>query len=117
MLRRHARALLKPQKTLYVDKVLDRCGGNQCLLLVGQFSSSGGSWLWALGHQRPVEYRALHYKLADRIVINNSPFRECLLVPLESPERYDFFTLLVPDFKKRIVAILAPYPWRTKDIT
>ena len=50
-----------------------------------------------------------------RYVANDAPFGECILVPLESPERYDFFTLLVPDFKKRIVAVLPPYPWRMKD--
>lgn len=44
-----------------------------------------------------------------------SPVGDCLLVPLETPERYDFFTLLVPDFKKRIVAVLPPYPWRLKE--
>ncbi|MBI4385666.1 hypothetical protein HY573_02450 [Candidatus Parcubacteria bacterium] len=42
----------------------------------------------------------------------DSPFGEFILIPLEAPERYDFFTLLVPDFKKRIVAALSSYPWR-----
>jgi hypothetical protein len=50
-----------------------------------------------------------------RYVTTDAPFGECILIPLESPERYDFFTLLVPDFKKRIVAVLPTYPWRMKD--
>jgi hypothetical protein len=44
-----------------------------------------------------------------------SPFSSCILVPLEAPERYDCFTLLAPDLKKRIVAVLPLYPWRVKD--
>jgi hypothetical protein len=50
-----------------------------------------------------------------RYLVNDAPFVECIIVPLESPERYDFFTLLVPDFKQRIVAALPPYPWRLKE--
>ena len=46
---------------------------------------------------------------------SNSPLGEFILAPLEMPERYDFFTLLCPDFKRRIVAVLNPYPWRMKD--
>lgn len=46
----------------------------------------------------------------------NSPFSpdEFILIPLEVPERFDSFTLLAKDFKKRIVAVLSPYPWRMK---
>ena len=36
-----------------------------------------------------------------------------ILIPLESAERYDSFTIFVPDFKKRIATVLTPYPWRT----
>ncbi len=43
------------------------------------------------------------------------PFGEFILMPLETPERYDFFTLRAPDFKRRIIAALPPYPWRTKE--
>ncbi|MEK9173551.1 MAG: hypothetical protein AAB594_03215 [Patescibacteria group bacterium] len=43
---------------------------------------------------------------------SNPVLGDILLAPLEYPERYDFFTLLCPDFKKRIVAVLLPYPWR-----
>lgn len=46
---------------------------------------------------------------------NDSPLGEFILIPLEAPERYDFFTLLAPDFKRRIAAVLPPYPWRLKD--
>lgn len=42
----------------------------------------------------------------------NSPLGTFILVPLESPERYDFFTLKVPSFKERIVPVLPTYPWR-----
>jgi hypothetical protein len=35
-----------------------------------------------------------------------------LLVPLEFAERYSSFSAFVPDFSKRIVSILKPYPWR-----
>jgi hypothetical protein len=52
-----------------------------------------------------------------RYLAADAPFGECILVPLESPERYDFFTLLAPDFKQRIVAALPPYPWRLKEST
>ncbi len=41
--------------------------------------------------------------------ISNGRF---ILVPLETAERYDFFEILAPGFKKRIVSILTPYPWR-----
>ncbi len=41
--------------------------------------------------------------------------KEFLLVPLEVSEQYDFFTIFVPDFKKRIVPVLPPYPWRLKE--
>lgn len=37
-----------------------------------------------------------------------------ILIPLERPERYVFFDLLVPDFTKRITAVFPPYPWRLK---
>lgn len=50
-----------------------------------------------------------------RYLMADAPFGEYILVPLEAPERYDFFTLLVPDFKQRIVAALPPYPWRLKE--
>lgn len=46
---------------------------------------------------------------------NDSPLDEFILIPLEAPERYDFFTLLAPDFKRRIAAVLPPYPWRLKN--
>jgi hypothetical protein len=49
-----------------------------------------------------------------RYLLADAPFGECILVPLESPERYDFFILLAPDFKQRIAAALPPYPWRLK---
>lgn len=45
----------------------------------------------------------------------NSPFGEFILAPLEVPERYDFFALLSPEFKKRVASVLSPYPWRLKD--
>lgn len=37
-----------------------------------------------------------------------------LLVPFEAPERYDFFELLAPNFKQRIVSIVHLYPWRSE---
>lgn len=45
---------------------------------------------------------------------NNSPFPngQFILIPLEFPERYVFFSTLAPDFKKRVASILKPYPWR-----
>ena len=43
------------------------------------------------------------------------PFQgEFILIPLESPERYDFFKVLSKDFKKRIISVLSYYPWRIK---
>lgn len=46
---------------------------------------------------------------------NNSPFPngQLILIPLEFPERYVFFSILAPDFKKRVVSVLNPYPWRS----
>ncbi|MCX6751755.1 MAG: hypothetical protein NT161_03275 [Candidatus Nomurabacteria bacterium] len=35
-----------------------------------------------------------------------------LFVPLGNPERYIFFSTLVPEFKKRILNVLKLYPWR-----
>ena len=46
---------------------------------------------------------------------SDSPLGEFILMPLEAPERYDFFTLLAPDFKRRIAAVLSPYPWRLRE--
>ena len=44
----------------------------------------------------------------------DSPFPcgQFLLVPLEFPERYVFFAVMAPEFKKRITAIVRSYPWR-----
>ena len=44
----------------------------------------------------------------------NSPLgtNDFILIPLEYPERFDNFTILAPDFKKRIVSALSYYPWR-----
>lgn len=42
----------------------------------------------------------------------SSLFGDFILLPLEAPERYVFFSVLAPDFQKRIVAVLKPYPWR-----
>ena len=47
---------------------------------------------------------------------DESPFGQFILMPLETPERYDFFTINVPDFKKRIVTVLSLYPWRLKEV-
>ncbi len=46
----------------------------------------------------------------------NSPFgqEDFILLPLEAAERYDSFTIFVEDFKKRVVSVLTPYPWRMK---
>ena len=48
------------------------------------------------------------------LVSEDSPFtsEQFILIPLEFPERYVFFSTLVSDFKKRVVSILKPYPWR-----
>lgn len=37
-----------------------------------------------------------------------------LFLILGKAERYSFFSTIVPEFKKRIVCILKPYPWRIK---
>ena len=44
----------------------------------------------------------------------DSPFPcgQFIMVPLEFPERYIFFAVLAPEFKKRIAAIVKSYPWR-----
>ena len=44
----------------------------------------------------------------------DSPFPcgQFIMVPLEFPERYVFFAVLAPEFKKRIAAIVKSYPWR-----
>jgi hypothetical protein len=39
-------------------------------------------------------------------------FGECIIVPLESPERYDFFGIKALGIKDRVAAVLQPYPWR-----
>ena len=48
------------------------------------------------------------------LLSKKSPFPsgEFLLIPLEVPERYDFFTVFAKDFKQRIVSVLVSYPWR-----
>lgn len=59
------------------------------------------------------------YEAAEGRFLSSSacPFGpEFILVPLEAPEQYDFFSVFVPDFKKRIAAVLPPYPWRSKSI-
>jgi hypothetical protein len=35
-----------------------------------------------------------------------------LFVPVGVPEKYNFFSILVQEFKRRLVFILKPYPWR-----
>lgn len=48
---------------------------------------------------------------------SESPFgQDFLLVPLEVPEQYDFFSIFAPEFKQRIVSVLPLYPWRIKDV-
>jgi hypothetical protein len=39
-------------------------------------------------------------------------FGECIIIPLETPERYDFFGLKARRIKEQVVAVLPPYPWR-----
>lgn len=39
-------------------------------------------------------------------------FGECIIIPLETPERYDFFGLKAPRIKQQVVSALPPYPWR-----
>ncbi|MFH1456922.1 MAG: hypothetical protein ABIF17_02275 [Patescibacteria group bacterium] len=39
-----------------------------------------------------------------------------LLVPIENPERYDFFSLLIKSFKDRLVPVVRRYPWRYKEL-
>lgn len=57
---------------------------------------------------------AYEVKEGEFLVSEKSPFPsgEFILIPLETPERYDFFTIFAKDFKKRIVAVLSCYPWR-----
>jgi len=40
------------------------------------------------------------------------PYGQFILVPLEFSERYVFFAVLAPEFKKRIASIVKSYPWR-----
>ena len=47
-----------------------------------------------------------------RILKHEKPFGDFILVPVERSERYNFFTILAPDFRRRIVAILPTNPWR-----
>ena len=44
----------------------------------------------------------------------DSPFPcgQFIMIPMEFPERYIFFSALVPEFKKRIVSVVKLYPWR-----
>lgn len=42
---------------------------------------------------------------------------EFLFVILGRAERYCFFSTLVPEFEKRIVCVLKPYPWRLNNIS
>lgn len=48
------------------------------------------------------------------LVSRDSPFQngKFILIPFELPERYEFFKIKSPDFKKMIVPVLKPYPWR-----
>lgn len=60
------------------------------------------------------------YKIAceaeeGRILIEKNLFDsngKFIFVPVGVPEKYNFFSVLVPEFKKRLVFILKPYPWR-----
>ena len=62
--------------------------------------------------QRDVFYQIACEAGEGSLLLNNSPLGEFLLIPLEVPERYDFFTLKAPKFKERIVPVMKPYPWR-----
>lgn len=48
------------------------------------------------------------------LMSSESPFPngKFLLVTLEQAERYVFFSILVPDFSKRLLSVLKPNPWR-----
>lgn len=61
-----------------------------------------------------VKYQVACEAEEGRILLGgNSPFgTDFLLIPLEYPERFDNFTILTPDFKKRIVTVFPYYPWR-----
>lgn len=44
----------------------------------------------------------------------DSPFggEDFIILPLETAERFDNFTIFEKDFKKRVVSVLTQYPWR-----
>lgn len=56
---------------------------------------------------------ACEVKEGSFLLSEESPFAgEFILMPLEAPERYDFFAVLADSFKRRIVSLLSLYPWR-----
>ena len=62
--------------------------------------------------QRDVFYQIACEAGEGKLLFGNSLLGEFLLIPLEVPERYDFFTLKAPRFKERIISVVKPYPWR-----
>lgn len=48
------------------------------------------------------------------LMSKDSPFEngQFVLIPLEFPERYDFFRIFAKDFRNRIVSVVSCYPWR-----
>jgi len=40
------------------------------------------------------------------------PSGDFIVIPLETPERFDNFTIFAPEFKKRVASVLSYYPWR-----
>jgi hypothetical protein len=46
------------------------------------------------------------------LIDNESLLGNVIVVPVERAERYDFFAVLAPTFKQRIVSVLPTNPWR-----
>lgn len=67
--------------------------------------------------ERDVKFQIACEVEESRFLMNkDSPFENgnFILIPLEVPERYDFFRVFARDFKKRIVSVISCYPWRLK---
>jgi len=66
-----------------------------------------------LARKQDVRYQIACEAEEGRVLLDREgPFGDFILVPVERAERYDFFRILVPEFKRRIVAVLPTNPWR-----
>ena len=110
----------RPQPNLEVLDSTERFVKPEALELELRWNSAWVQEETSLQQSREELLKDVRFQIAceaeeGRFLTNEAPLGEFILIPLEVPEQYVFFEILAKDFKKRIVAVLPPYPWRLKE--